>query len=195
MADSTLGVSRKAKNHDWAFSLRSYFYDSSDSEDDVAPSQPHKGGMQTILNDFDLSSREEAVVYKPNPFSIAKVNAAYRSARKKDSENERDLTTDVPTGRSKKPSVVQTKITDTFQTQVLKRTVHLNQQKKNPGVATVPTEGLSRIISSISSYEQLASNVEGPSAERDRTSSSTPCLGMVLSSGESTKRSEERRVG
>lgn len=189
MADATLGVSRKNKNCDWAFNLRAYLYDSSDSEDDVAPPQSHKGHMQATLNDFDLSSREETVVYKPNPFSIAKVNATYRSARKKDSEYERDLTTGVQTARSKRPGGVQTRLTDTFKTPVSKRTVHLKHQKKFPEVqdATVHTEGPDPGIISISSREPLASYIEVPSAEGDRTLPSTACLGMVLSSDGSTK--------
>ncbi|KAK2464703.1 hypothetical protein APHAL10511_003279 [Amanita phalloides] len=45
--------------------------------------------------DLDLSSREEAVSYKPNPFSIAKINAAARS-RKVPSTNVQEI----PSGKT-----------------------------------------------------------------------------------------------
>ncbi|KAG6837091.1 hypothetical protein H0H93_014983 [Arthromyces matolae] len=56
------------------------FDGSSDSDSD---SQPENNGSMIsnetkLLNDLDLSSREETVLYKANPFSIAKINAASR---------------------------------------------------------------------------------------------------------------------
>jgi hypothetical protein len=41
----------------------------------------NQGSEALLLNDLDLSSRQETVVYKPNPWSIAKINAASRTAR------------------------------------------------------------------------------------------------------------------
>ncbi|KAF9029116.1 hypothetical protein BDZ89DRAFT_1159973 [Hymenopellis radicata] len=67
----------------WAFNLRTYKNgcDDSDSDSD-ANDGPAVGHEDTrLLNDLDISTREETVVYKPNPFSIAKINAAARNAR------------------------------------------------------------------------------------------------------------------
>ena len=60
----------------WAFNLRSYQRDDSDSEGgDHAPSITTDAQLS---KDLDLSSRHEEVVYKPNPWNIAKINAASR---------------------------------------------------------------------------------------------------------------------
>lgn len=74
----------RGKEYDWAFDLRAFNCDSSDDdpEDDVVPRKQ----IEVPLQDFDLGLREESVSYKPNPFSIAKINAAYRSARNGGSE-------------------------------------------------------------------------------------------------------------
>ncbi|KAF8228999.1 hypothetical protein L208DRAFT_1379118 [Tricholoma matsutake] len=61
---------------DWSFNFRSTnfnFYSDSDSDADSVNLDETR-----LLNDLDLSSREETVLYKPNPFSIAKINAASR---------------------------------------------------------------------------------------------------------------------
>jgi len=87
--------SRENKDYDWAFDLRAFNCDSSDDGDGDGGSD--NGGQPPLrlstknlhevrLEDFDLGLREESVSYKPNPFSIAKINAAYRSARDERSE-------------------------------------------------------------------------------------------------------------
>ncbi|GLB38929.1 hypothetical protein LshimejAT787_0600910 [Lyophyllum shimeji] len=68
---------------EWSFSCRttpySAYSDSDDSDASVSDSGHDKKSDETeLLKDLDLSSREETVVYKPNPFSIAKINAASR---------------------------------------------------------------------------------------------------------------------
>lgn len=72
----------KKNDCNWAFDFRTNFngYHSSDSESDSADTHllPETADNR-LLKDIDLSSREERVSYKPNPFSIAKINAAYRS--------------------------------------------------------------------------------------------------------------------
>ncbi|TRM63028.1 hypothetical protein BD626DRAFT_44875 [Schizophyllum amplum] len=64
---------------DWGFNFRQgYFHDSDDSDagDEGAPKTETE-----LIQEFDLGSRDEAgVKYKPNPFSIAKINAAARGA-------------------------------------------------------------------------------------------------------------------
>ncbi|KAA1473541.1 hypothetical protein DENSPDRAFT_279308 [Dentipellis sp. KUC8613] len=79
---------------DWSFSLRSYcaFDDSSDSDSD-SPSQPSTSQPKLsedakLLASLDLSSRPDEAVYKPNPWSIAKVNAASRGAPARDTSSE-----------------------------------------------------------------------------------------------------------
>ncbi|KAK7056729.1 hypothetical protein VNI00_002446 [Paramarasmius palmivorus] len=55
----------------------------------TAPSSDNhtKSGSSSEYTDFDLSSRnEDDVVYKPNPFSIARINAATRATRNQDAE-------------------------------------------------------------------------------------------------------------
>ncbi|KAF5391406.1 hypothetical protein D9757_001979 [Collybiopsis confluens] len=68
----------------WAFNLRTRAYDSdSDADSDENPSSSDTiptSDQVKLLNDFDLSTRpEDAIQYKPNPFSIAKINAASRA--------------------------------------------------------------------------------------------------------------------
>ncbi|KAL1673300.1 hypothetical protein EV122DRAFT_283142 [Schizophyllum commune] len=60
---------------DWGFNFRNgYACDSDSSDDDAAPKTE-----TDLIRDFDLGSRDEGgVKYKPNPFSIAKINAAAR---------------------------------------------------------------------------------------------------------------------
>ncbi|KAF5383252.1 hypothetical protein D9615_004845 [Tricholomella constricta] len=55
-------------------------YSDSDSDTDTESGGDRVSSEAKLLNDLDLSSREETVQYKPNPFSIAKINAASRPA-------------------------------------------------------------------------------------------------------------------
>ncbi|KAF7311063.1 hypothetical protein HMN09_00650100 [Mycena chlorophos] len=64
----------------WAFNFRTPDYDSDDSDDDQQQPAPASDDTK-LLQDIDLGLREEAVVYRPNPFSIAKQNAACRTNR------------------------------------------------------------------------------------------------------------------
>ncbi|KAJ7293139.1 hypothetical protein C8J57DRAFT_1457409 [Mycena rebaudengoi] len=67
----------------WAFNLRSTTTNlDSDSDDSAEDTTADISEETRLLNDLDLSSREEpGVLYKPNPFSIAKINAASRPTR------------------------------------------------------------------------------------------------------------------
>lgn len=70
----------------WAFNLRSC---AENGDEDFDSDSDAEAGQNTniiseetrLLNELDLSSREETVIYNPNPFSIAKINAASRSSR------------------------------------------------------------------------------------------------------------------
>ncbi|OCH88540.1 hypothetical protein OBBRIDRAFT_827081 [Obba rivulosa] len=68
----------------WTYNLRSY--DCALDSDDELEHLPGddsilKSGVesQTVSEDFDLSRRDDAVDYKPNPWTIAKLNAASRN--------------------------------------------------------------------------------------------------------------------
>jgi hypothetical protein len=101
---------------EWSFSLRSGQYYDSDSDDDERspsgnPDQNHAGketggiplapAEPNALCDFDLSLRKDAAVYKPNPFSIAKINAACRAAKQPQKQTPRRTT---PPSKHAEPS-------------------------------------------------------------------------------------------
>ncbi|KAF8656963.1 hypothetical protein AX16_002318 [Volvariella volvacea WC 439] len=73
-------------NQCWVFNIRrdGYFPDSddSDTEDATNPksttNEPSSEDAR-LMKEIDLGSREETVSYKPNPFSLAKINAATRA--------------------------------------------------------------------------------------------------------------------
>jgi hypothetical protein len=65
-----------SSNSMWTFNLTTSDGDSSDDDEGQGYSSKPE---DKLLKDLDLSSREEALKYTPNPFSIAKINAAARS--------------------------------------------------------------------------------------------------------------------
>ncbi|KAJ6503339.1 hypothetical protein C8R47DRAFT_1316580 [Mycena vitilis] len=68
-----------AGNDVWTFNLRSNQANQDpDSDDDDEPTTNSISEETRLLQELDISHREETVVYKPNPFSIAKINAAAR---------------------------------------------------------------------------------------------------------------------
>ncbi|KAJ3516634.1 hypothetical protein NMY22_g14159 [Coprinellus aureogranulatus] len=72
---------------DWSFSLRKFdpaTFSDSDSEDEGKQAYPSPA--KETAESFDLSAREDTASYKPNPFSIAKINAACRSRSAKEGE-------------------------------------------------------------------------------------------------------------
>ncbi|KAK0217748.1 hypothetical protein IW262DRAFT_1298378 [Armillaria fumosa] len=77
----------------WSFNLRTSKikrpdHDLDDSGSDSDPSSDSGVDESRILDDLDISTRDETVVYKPNPFSIAKINAAARSTNRPPSTKE-----------------------------------------------------------------------------------------------------------
>ncbi|KIM86876.1 hypothetical protein PILCRDRAFT_815310 [Piloderma croceum F 1598] len=64
---------------DWSFNLRTLHPDSEDSDSELQPTAVSEETQ--LLKDLDLSSRQESVDYKPNPWNIAKINAASRLNR------------------------------------------------------------------------------------------------------------------
>ena len=88
-------VSKTSTRSDWSFSLRSrsYHLDDFSSDDDSNDDQrqpipgkstgekTHPSEEARLLGEFDLASRADAASYKPNPWTIAKANAATRAPR------------------------------------------------------------------------------------------------------------------
>ncbi|KAL1747356.1 hypothetical protein HDZ31DRAFT_61412 [Schizophyllum fasciatum] len=65
---------------DWGFNFRHGYLCDEDGSDTDADDVPAKTETD-LIRDFDLGSRDEGgIKYKPNPFSIAKINAAARTA-------------------------------------------------------------------------------------------------------------------
>ena len=62
---------------DWVFDLRDCAHDS-DLDEDEDGANAKKSSDSDILKTLDLSSREDTAHYKPNPWAIAKLNAACR---------------------------------------------------------------------------------------------------------------------
>lgn len=64
---------------DWVFNLRTTGgLEDADSDEDDDTDDDRKNAISPeaqLLKDLDLSSRQENVVYKPNPWNIAKINA------------------------------------------------------------------------------------------------------------------------
>jgi hypothetical protein len=75
---------RLSNDSDWSFNFMNDVNacDSDDSDAGLEDSTPAGSLHGCKVDDIDLSSREEAVIYKPNPFSIAKINAAIRGDKK-----------------------------------------------------------------------------------------------------------------
>ena len=68
-----------SNNSVWTFSLLTPYEDGDSSDEDEGNQGFNPKPDDQLLKDMDLSSREEALKYTPNPFSIAKINAAVRS--------------------------------------------------------------------------------------------------------------------
>ncbi|KJA26919.1 hypothetical protein HYPSUDRAFT_63685 [Hypholoma sublateritium FD-334 SS-4] len=79
MPTDVANSSRKQADDVWAFDFRTPLCHTNASDDSDDADEPTVSNEAKLRQDLDLSTREEHVVYKPNPFSIAKANAAYRS--------------------------------------------------------------------------------------------------------------------
>ena len=119
-----MAASRKSKDYDWAFDLRAFDYDSDSSAEslDEDTNPPVGSRLKVQLEDFSFYAREESVSYKPNPFSIAKINAAYRSA--KNGIGRTEATDGLPQKTHKACKLVQTKIDVVLKNQVPKPSKH-----------------------------------------------------------------------
>lgn len=70
----------------WSHNLRNYQYASDSDSQNSTPSSTQEKAKEVLSEDakllkaLDLSSRHDEAVYKPNPWTIAKLNAATRAA-------------------------------------------------------------------------------------------------------------------
>ncbi|KAH9477585.1 hypothetical protein JR316_0009807 [Psilocybe cubensis] len=122
-------VRKNLTDSEWIFDFRTNpCYSDSDSEcTDGETKQPTSTHIDD-LDDIDLSNREENVTYKPNPFSIAKINAAYRS---KSNATEKTMPRTLGLHRrTSKQKPVQSTIIDGFKTQASKKKTAKNHFKQ-----------------------------------------------------------------
>ncbi|KIL64076.1 hypothetical protein M378DRAFT_198529 [Amanita muscaria Koide BX008] len=109
----------------WSFSMASAFDDNDSTEEEESQAKYPAQLQEQRIKDLDISSREDTVNYQPNPFSIAKINAASRSknsislVRNAAGQSGNDTLTSMP---SRKPLETrrQTDIRTAFRKQALK---------------------------------------------------------------------------
>lgn len=122
-------MNTKSVNSGWIFDFRTNpCYSDTDSECDNDELSQIASNTVNELNSIDLFTREENISYKPSPFSIAKINAAYRAK-----PNHISSTVSRTSGLSKgssKPKSVQSTIMDGFKTQALKKKPPKSQPRK-----------------------------------------------------------------
>jgi len=125
----------KNNSSDWAFNLRTLQYDASDSDSDFAEDNDDTTSKQPVvisedaqlLKDLDLSSRQETVEYKPNPWKIAKINAASRPlntnvVNKVLQDEVTPVPSTVPGGEKKRVKAPKGRIVDAFKKQAARPT-------------------------------------------------------------------------
>ena len=82
MSSNIASKERLTKHYDWAFDITTHFRaisdEDSESDSDQKLANTNIGDRPLLVDDLDLSKREDNAAYNPNPFSIAKINAAYR---------------------------------------------------------------------------------------------------------------------
>ena len=138
MSSTIASNAKKIKKHcEWSFNLRTDYASSDDSQSDsekldnkeLTTTDTGTNRLLTI-DDLDLSKRKESVAYKPNPFSIAKINAAHRLTHTVNGSSlqvaqpirpvDKPTQTRQPTKRSYMDSG-QTTIIEGFKTQAMKQ--------------------------------------------------------------------------
>lgn len=112
----------KNRQNSWSFNHRNWVHEASDSPESSDPESQAETKINIpdddsrLFQQFDISSRHETVEYKPNPWSIAKINAASRAPNTKESysENFRRKSHPRPQGR----------IVDAFKVQAARKSSH-----------------------------------------------------------------------
>ncbi|KAI6038362.1 hypothetical protein EDC04DRAFT_1996785 [Pisolithus marmoratus] len=92
-----LPANQRTSMQDWSFNHRTGgagHADDSDDDSDNADDGPHD--VSSLLRDIDLSSRQETVDYKPNPWSIAKINARSRDSHTQSAKETAQITVPNP---------------------------------------------------------------------------------------------------
>lgn len=115
---------------DWSFNsrtrtTRNYDDSDSDSSDSNTKGEPSSEPISEeaqLFKDLDLSVREEAVEYKPNPWNIAKINAASRPPRHNFSVPN-NVIDDTNTAEKKPKKVPKGRIVDSFRKQAARPAV------------------------------------------------------------------------
>ncbi|PPQ94413.1 hypothetical protein CVT25_002501 [Psilocybe cyanescens] len=123
-------VNTSSHDSDWSFDFRANPCYDSGSDSDCDDNQPNQMASNTVddLNSIDLSSRKETVSYKPNPFSIAKINAAYRTKTSNDPDTVQRTTSTSKESSKSKP--IQSTIMEGFKTQISKNRTSKPQPRK-----------------------------------------------------------------
>ena len=79
---------KSTSSANWAFNFRSSHFGAydTDSDSEEGPAVPTEKDSEEakLVKDLDISERQDTAVYKPNPFSIAKINAAARTVNNVD---------------------------------------------------------------------------------------------------------------
>ncbi|KAG6902116.1 hypothetical protein C0995_004062 [Termitomyces sp. Mi166 len=152
------------KDSEWSFSCRTTphnAYSDSDSDRENENSGSMVSEESRLLNQFDLSTREETVQYKPNPFSIAKINAASRGLPTKGNGSNKSPSRVLrPSGKSAAATIGRNKdkkgerksrpnasIIDGFKKQSQKAALASNLKKAVPATSscsTVPSKPVSK---------------------------------------------------
>ncbi|KAG6897495.1 hypothetical protein C0992_001100 [Termitomyces sp. T32_za158] len=127
-----------------------------------------EGGPRTseeaqLLNELDLSAREETVQYKPNPFSIAKINAVSRGHCVKDKVSNKSpsrkqqpsIRPPVAIIKNKRGDKVRPSIIDQLKKQPQKATRNSNLKKAAPATSFYSSVPLNPVSSKPISFDPL----------------------------------------
>ncbi|KAG2152541.1 uncharacterized protein EDB93DRAFT_249168 [Suillus bovinus] len=148
----------KKEQNPWSFNLRTqahYASDSdSESETEISSKVDTPSDNTRLIQELDISLRHETVEYKPNPWSIARINAASRPPNKEHpgqaiSEDKR---------QKSQPRAPQGRIVDAFKVQAERKPPRAPPPSKAPKV-TKPKSNTSQV----SREHQVCSHIRGMS--------------------------------
>ena len=192
-------ASSTKENHsaDWAFNFRSSHFGAYDTDSDAEEGPAVPAGKESeeakLAKDLDISERQETAVYKPNPFSIAKINAAARTVHNAQVDKPATQTEPAPFRDAPKSKALFT-IVDGFKRQAQRaqsatkgkapalkmaprptaqKPVHVSNQLKKPAFMTLGphsgeklgTSGRSLVLNS-TAFLQATRPLESPDPQR-----------------------------
>ncbi|KAG1806969.1 uncharacterized protein BJ212DRAFT_773933 [Suillus subaureus] len=149
------------KQNPWSFNHRTRAHDAfdSDPESEVETNSKVKVNLPSddtrLIQELDISSRHETVEYKPNPWSIARINAASRPPNKEPPG--KAISED--TRRKSQPQAPQGRIVDAFKVQAERKLSRAPPLLKAPKV-TKPKSNTPRV----SREDQVCSQIQGMSS-------------------------------